>query len=139
MLSKLTTQSVGTRSSCTVRSSSDASPRRVRVRAATTTAPVRSATGSRVNTRTGRAPPGVAANQISPRCIPVGPVFGRPPVGDLGERPLAVFEGSSLPGRRVHFAGQTLDVAPERLPQQFGAVQPQAIGPPLRLPGFGVV
>ena len=47
MLSKLMTQSEGTPSSVTVSSSSDTRPRTVRVRAATTTAPIRSATGSR--------------------------------------------------------------------------------------------
>jgi hypothetical protein len=50
---------------------------------------MRSATGSRVRTSTGRSPPGVAANQISPRCIfPIRPVLGGPPVGHLGQRPL---------------------------------------------------
>src|ERR1700739_3179677 len=83
MLSKLTTQSLGTRSSAAVSSNSDARPRRVRVNAATTTAPIRSATGSLVRTSTGRSPPGVAANQSSPRRIgPVGPVLGRAPIGD---------------------------------------------------------
>lgn len=80
-LSKLTTHGVGTPSALGVSSSSDTKPRRVLVRAATTTDPMRSATGSRVNTSTGRSPPGVAANQISPRCIvPVGPILGWPPV-----------------------------------------------------------
>jgi hypothetical protein len=47
-------------------SSSLLRPRIVLVQAATTTAPMRSATGSRVSTRTGRSPPGVAAHQTSP-------------------------------------------------------------------------
>lgn len=72
MLSKLTTQSLGTPSWAAVSTSSETKPRSVLVKAATTTDPIRSATGSRVTTSTGRSPPGVAVNQISPRCI--GPV-----------------------------------------------------------------
>jgi hypothetical protein len=54
-------------------------PRLVRVSAATSTEPVRSATGSRVSTSTGRPPPDVAANQISPlRIAPVRPVSAGP-------------------------------------------------------------
>lgn len=45
------------------------SPRRILVRAATTTVPTRSATGSRVDTSTGLSPPEMLANQISPRFI----------------------------------------------------------------------
>ncbi len=102
MLSRFTTQSLGTPSSSTVSSSSDTSPRFVRVNAATTTAPIRSATGSRVRTSTGRSPPGVAANQMSPRCIgPVRPILGWSPVGDLGERRLGTHSaaGRSRPER----------------------------------------
>src|SRR5216684_1770307 len=103
-LSKFTTQSVGTRSSVVLRSSSEISPRRVRVRAATTTDPIRSETGSRVRTSTGRSPPGVAANQISPRRIePVRPILGRSPVGDLPERLFALVQGVLLPDPRLHF------------------------------------
>ena len=93
-LSKLTTQSVGTPSRSRESFSSETSPRSVRVSAATTTAPIRAATGSRVSTSTGRSPPGVAANHTSPRLMlggggrvgPVGPLLGRPPVGDCGQR-----------------------------------------------------
>jgi hypothetical protein len=49
MLSKFTTQSVGTRSSSAVRTNSETSPRLVRVNTATTTEPIRSATGSRIS------------------------------------------------------------------------------------------
>lgn len=81
MVSKLMTQSEGTPSEAAVNGSSDNSPRRVLVRAATTTAPMRPATGSRVSTSTGRSPPGVAANQTSPLFMgPVGPVVGRLPL-----------------------------------------------------------
>jgi len=105
MLSKLTTQSVGTPSSAGVSSSSETRWRRVRVKAATTTAPIRSATGSRVNTRTGRSPPGVAANQISPRFIgPVRPILGRLPNGYLGQGLLAGVERPLSPGDRVVLA-----------------------------------
>src|ERR1700677_2900646 len=101
MLSKLTTQSLGTRSSAPVSPSSDTSPLRVRVNAATTTAPIRSATGSLVRMRTGRSPPGVAANHSSPRRIgPVSPVLGRPPIGDLGEGLFIICHG--LLGVRLH-------------------------------------
>ncbi len=54
MLSKLTTQSVGT-PSAGVSGRSETNPRSVRVRAATTAETTRSATGSRVRTRTGRS------------------------------------------------------------------------------------
>jgi hypothetical protein len=64
-LSKVATQAVGIPSSGP-RGNSLVSPRMVRVQAATTTAPMRSATGSRVSTRTGRSPPGAAAHQTSP-------------------------------------------------------------------------
>src|ERR1700739_1685040 len=101
MLSKLTTQSLGTRSSAAVSSNSDTSPRRVRVNAPTPTAPIRSATGSLVRTSTGRSPPGVAANQSSPRRIgPVSPVLRRPPIGDFGEGLLIIRHG--LFGVRLH-------------------------------------
>ena len=66
-LSKETTQSCLSPSPGPSRSS-DVSPRIVVVRWATTTASIRSATGSRVRTRTGRSPPRpTSANQISPR------------------------------------------------------------------------
>ena len=69
ILSKLTTQSVGTPSRALRSFSSETRPRSVRVSAATTTDPMRPATGSRVRINTGRSPPGVAANQTSPRFI----------------------------------------------------------------------
>ena len=65
-LSKETTQSCLSPSREPSRSS-DVRPRIVVVRWATTTASIRSATGSRVRTRTGRSPPRpTSANQISP-------------------------------------------------------------------------
>jgi hypothetical protein len=66
-----------------VRTNSETSPRRFRVNAATTAEPIRSATGSRVSTRTGRSPAGVAADQISPLCIrPVRPILRGSRIGD---------------------------------------------------------
>ena len=66
-LSKETTQSCLSPSPRPSRSS-DVRPRIVVVRWATTTASIRSATRSRVRTRTGRSPPRpTSANQISPR------------------------------------------------------------------------
>lgn len=104
MLSKLTTLDVGT-PSAVVNSSSDTRPRRVRVKAATTTDPMRAATGSRVNTSTGRSPPGVDANQISPRCInsPVRPVLCRTPIGDLAKLAFAGVERGLRPSVSVSF------------------------------------
>jgi hypothetical protein len=64
-LSNVATHASGMPSS-TSRCNSLRSPRTVRVQDATTTAPIRSATGSRVSTRTGRSPPGAAAHQTSP-------------------------------------------------------------------------
>jgi hypothetical protein len=102
MLSKFTTQSDGTPSSRAVSSSSDTKPRTVLVSAATTTEPIRSATGSRVSTRTGRFPPGGDAIQISPRCIgPVRPLLGGSAVGDACEIRLSRGEGFAFPCRRV--------------------------------------
>jgi hypothetical protein len=68
-LSKFATQRPGMPSS---RPSGNSliTPRTVRVHAATTTALIRSATGSRVRTRTGRSPPGVCAHQTSPLTKP---------------------------------------------------------------------
>ena len=130
MLSKFTTQSVGTPSVSGVSSSSDTSPRRVRVSAATTTDPIRSATGSRVSTRTGRSPLGVEANQISPRRIcPVRPLLGWSPVGDLTQGSFAVVERLCDPGLGVVLALQTVQVASERLPQQFRSPYAEPLGP----------
>lgn len=125
MLSKLTTQSVGTPSSVAVSWSSATTPRTVRVMAATTTDPMRSATGSLVSTSTGRSPPGVAANQISPRCIgPVRPVFGRSPVSDLAERRLVVGAWLVQPGLGILFGCQADEMAVKRLAQQFEFATP---------------
>jgi len=97
-LSKLATQTVGTPSASGVNSKSDTTPRLVRVSAATTTEPMRSATGSRVRISTGRSPPGVAANQTSPRCIgPIRPILGGTPVCDLGQGRLIVGQRGSPP------------------------------------------
>lgn len=58
------------------------------VSTAITTEPIRAATGSWVSTETGRSRPGVAANQISPRCIgPVQPILGWTPVRRSRRRP----------------------------------------------------
>src|SRR5581483_8622307 len=139
-LSKLTTQSVGTWSMAARSSSSDTRPRLVLVRAATTTLPIRSATGSRVRTSTGRSPPGVAANQTSPRCIgPVRPVFARAPVGDRLEGPLVVAQGRIGPGSGVPFAGQAQDLAAQGVAKEFGPVDAEPVGPGLRLGGDAVV
>ncbi len=119
-LSKLTTQPVGTPSALAYRSSSDTRPRRVRVSAATTTEPIRAATGSRVTTSTGRSPLGVAANQRSPRRIaPLGPILGRAPGGERLERTFADIEWLLDPLHRVIFARQFQQVLVQRLPQHF--------------------
>ena len=132
MLSKLTTQLVGT-PSVSVSSSSDARPRRVRVRAATTTEPILSATGSRVSTSTGRSPPGVAANHTSPRCIgPIRPVLCRPPVGDVGQGPLTRLQRCFLPPVSVLLGGKTVEVATKRLAKELGSVDAESLRPSLR-------
>ncbi len=140
MLSKFTTLSEGTPSSG-VNSSSDTSPRRVRVSAATTTAPIRSATGSRVSTKTGRSPPGVAANQISPRCIdsPIRPVLRGPPVRDLGKRPFPVVKWGRSPTVGVPLRGKPVKVTAQRFAQQFRPVLPERFSPSLRFVGFAVI
>src|SRR5947208_5319218 len=80
--------------------------------------------------RTGRSPPGVAANQMSPRCIyPVGPVLGRAPIGDRAQRPFAFFERLLDPGRRVVLAGQAEQVATKSVPEQLGPIHAEPLGP----------
>jgi hypothetical protein len=134
MLSKLTTHGVGTPSSLGVNSSSDTSPRCVLVRAATTTEPMRSATGSRVSTSTGRSPPGVAVNQISPRCIaPLSPILRWPPVGNLLQRALRISERRSLPSLDVVLAAQAHQVPMKRITKDLRALHPERLRPALNL------
>src|SRR5437588_2376759 len=140
MLSKLTKQSVGTPSAWAESSNSETRPRRVRVRAATTTLAIRPATGSRVRTSTGRSPPGVAANHTSPLCIgPVRPVFGRPPVGDGRKRQLSLIEGVPLPDVGLDFAGQTEEVSADSVAEDLRAIHAQPVGPCLHLGGDGLI
>jgi hypothetical protein len=138
-LSKLTTHCVGTPSSVGVSSSSETKPRRVLVRAATTTDPMRSATGSRVNTSTGLSPPGVAANQISPRCIvPVRPILGWPPVGNTLERPLGICEWRARPCLGIMLAAQIDEMPMEGVAKDLRAIHPKRLRPALNLSGLGI-
>jgi hypothetical protein len=133
MLSKFTTHSVGTPSVAGDNSSSESRPRRVRVSAATTTDPMWSATGSRVSTRTGRSPPGVAANQISPRCIgPVVPVLGHTPICDRCQGTLAFIEWLLCPGHGIVFACQAMEVATKGISQQLRTIDSESASPRLR-------
>jgi hypothetical protein len=110
------------------------------VSAATTTVPMRSATGSLVSTRTGRSPPGICANQTSPRCIgPVRPVFGGTPVRHRGQGPLPVVEGGLRPCDGIDLAGQPQKMSTERLSEQLGPVESQALCPRLRKSGLRLV
>lgn len=138
-LSKLTTLSVGT-PSAGESASSETSPRRVRVSAATTTEPMRSATGSRVRTRTGRSPPGVAANQISPRRIdgPIRPVLRGAPVGDLAQRSFALVEWCGRPPVCITFGCQPIEVPAQGFAQQLGTVDAERLGPSSGLVGISV-
>ncbi len=139
MLSKLTTHGVGTPSSLGVSSSSDTRPRRVLVRAATTTEPMRSATGSRVSTSTGRSPPGVAANQISPRCIaPITPILGRSPVGDLLQRALGISKRRLSPSLDIVFSTQAHQMPMKSVAQDLRALHPQRLRPALNLCSFSI-
>jgi hypothetical protein len=133
-LSKLTTHGVGTPSLLGVSSSSDTKPRCVLVSTATTTDPMRSATGSRVNTSTGRSPPGVAANQISPRCIvPIRPILSRPPNRNALKRPLGVRQRHSCPCLGVVLAAQANQVPMESVAENLRAVHPKRLRPALDL------
>ncbi len=139
-LSKLATHAVGTPSASGVSSSSDTTPRVTRVSAATTTDPIRSATGSRVRISTGRSPPGVAANQISPLCIgPIRPILGRTPIGDLGERRLIYREWEAGPSLDVILGAESNEVTMERFAQEFGAIDAKPLRPPLGIGGFVVI
>jgi NAD dependent epimerase/dehydratase family enzyme len=93
--------------SAMVSASSDANLRRVRVNAATTTVPMRSALESWVSTSTGGSPPGAAANQTSLRCTvdPIGPILCGTAVGDDAERRLPQVSGARPIGRRARFGG----------------------------------
>src|SRR6202161_1630005 len=107
-LSKLTTHGVGTPSSLGVSSSSETKPRWVLVSAATTIDPTRSATGSRVNTSTGRAPPGVGANHNSHHVLaPVLPILHWYPVRTHIQRPLGIRHGRARPCLGIVLAAQT--------------------------------
>lgn len=137
MLSKLATHGVGTPSSIGVSGSSDTKPRCVLVKAATTTDPMRSATGSRVNTRTGRSPPGVAANQISPRCIvPVGPILGWTPVGNIVERPLGIAQRRLPPNLGVMLTAQPDEMTMKGIAKDLRTVCPECFRPVLDLGGL---
>lgn len=84
-LSKFTTQSVGTPSRSTRSSSSETSPRLVRVSAATTTEPIRSATRS-ASTRARADRHRMLLRTIHPAASDHSVLLGGTPVGDLGER-----------------------------------------------------
>src|SRR5437588_382782 len=91
---------------------------------------IREPTTASARTRTGRSPPGVAANQISPRCIaPVGPVLGRTPIGDLFERALRIRRRCELPLLRVVLAVQRDQVPMESIAQQLRAVDAERVRP----------
>ena len=138
-LSKFTTQSLGTPSAMTVSSSSETRSRFVRVNAATTTDWMRSATGSLVRTNTGRSPPGVAANQISPRCIsPVRPVLSRTPVCNVGKDLLRGGRRQLVPCLGVVLARQPHQVPVEGISEELGAVHAQLLRPSLGLRGFAL-
>jgi hypothetical protein len=140
MLSKLATQSLGRPSASALRSSSDTRPRCVRVSATTTTEPIRSATGSLVSTRTGRSPPGVAANQTSPRCIgPVGPVLSQTPVADRGQRLFPVVKRLFLPPLGVVLAREPEKLTAKRVPQQLRPVDTEPCSPCLNLLRVSVI
>jgi hypothetical protein len=142
-LSKFTTQSLGTRSRSAVSSSSETRSRLVRVSAATVTDPIRSATGSRVNTSTGRSPPGVAANQISPRFIargpdPIRPVLCWAPISDVVQRQLRLCDWKLIVVIPLAFAAESNQVAVERVPQELRTVHPKPIRPLLGFRRFVV-
>jgi hypothetical protein len=134
-LSKFTTQSLGTESRRALSSSSDTRSRFVRVSAATVTDPIRSATGSRVNTSTGRSPPGVAANQISPRRIvdascPVGPIFRGPPISNHPEGELRIGRRNLLVAVGFTLASKRHEMTMKRLAEKLSL---SGITPPTRL------
>src|ERR1700674_6033402 len=98
---------------------------------------MRSATGSLVRTKTGRSPPGVAANQISPRCIsPVRPVLSRTPVCNLSEGLLRGGRRELVPCFRVVFACQPHQVPVEGISEELGAVHSQLLRPALGFSGL---
>src|SRR5437868_11312566 len=108
--------------------------------AATTTASIRSATGSRVSTSTGRSPPGVAANQTSPRRIgPVRPVLRRAPIGHLGERRLGLGQRRTLPALDVPLAREPNQVPAKSLAQQRRPIDSELVRPPPQIVQFRVV
>lgn len=74
-----------------------------------------------MRTSTGRSPPGVAANQISPRCIsPIRPIFGWTPIGEFGQRTLGIVERVVDPRLGVSRTGEALDVEAKGFPERGG-------------------
>ncbi len=89
---------------------------------------------ARVSTSTGRSPPGVAANQISPRCMsPVCPVLCGTPVGDLGQRSLTWVQRHPLPCVGIVLATESDEVTVECVAQELRAVDTKRVGPALHL------
>ena len=132
-MSKFATHPVGTPSRSGVSRSSETIPRSVRVRAATTTEPMWSATGSRVRTRTGLSPLGVTANQISPRCMcPVRPILCRSPVRDRLERCLVLGEWFDAPGLDITFCAQADQMTAQGVAEELRTIDPELVCPSLR-------
>jgi len=140
MLSKLTMHTVGTPSASGVNWSSETRPRCVLVRAATTTDPIRFATGSRVSTRTGLSPPGVFANQTSPFLIgPFTPVLGGPPVGDLCEALLIRSQWLPEPCLHILLSAEADEIPVEGITEELRPIDAETLCPPAGFFGLGLV
>jgi hypothetical protein len=140
MLSKLTTHAVGTPSVSGINRSSETRSRCVLVRAATTTEPIRSATGSRVRTRTGLSPPGVLANQTSPRLIgPFTPVLCGAPVGNLCEALLCRCHWLPKPGLDIILRAEADEIPVEGVTKELRSIDTETLCPSASLFGLGFV
>lgn len=99
-----------------------------------------SAAGSRVRTSTGRSPPGVAANQTSPRCIsPLRPILGRAPVRYLGECLFVGGERVLRPCVDVGSRAEANELPVQGLAKELGTTDSQSIRPTPNISCFIVI
>ncbi len=71
---------------------------------------------SRVRIRTGRQPPGVAANHTSPRCVgPIRPILGWTPISDSSKSQLIIGERGGLPCLDVGLGPKPYQMPVQRL------------------------
>ena len=139
-LSKFTTQSVGTWSRAVVSGNSETRSRAVRVSAATTTEPMRSATGSRVS----RAPAGRLRAWPRTRSHRAASSHSAQssagPQSAISESELSAgVSGDCLPSGGVELAPQRREMTMQCFAQQRRSVDAELVGPALQLRCFSLL